>query len=585
MYRLKIVFWFIYYSMVLRVRPWRYFQLHAKYFNRKKWIFSKAEIESHIPDIWKLNSTYINNIDGIQKQIKQIEDNHSYPVFIKPEWGQNSHGISIVYSREELSDTLKSISKNSTPYVAQQASRYENEFEILYTRDPIKPNEIILQSIVESKNDTCDPHCVNGIHGTTSYHDILPKFTQDMKLILIEYIQKIWEFRVARIGLKAENIKSMIEWKFEIFEINIFIPFALHLLDKDISKKDKNIFIKKFAKDLVILTWKNKQTIKWSIFFKKLATHYTIKLQHNTYYMKLKKVLYAWIEETFMDGCSDYNSLEVRRLCRSKKQARDMFEKNNVPHAKGLVFINPYSAYKFVKQHGFPIVLKPNVWWYSRGSFFPIENFKDFWKAMFFVKLWWPSSVVEQYLLWKNYRIVTTKQAVDIAMERYPAFVVWDNAKTIWELIDDENNIREEMKLAPIIYKIKKSGKVASYIKKQGYCFESILPKWKKISLYYRVSLAPGGILETVEVETITQKNKELFIKILNDFWANIFGIDVIMEKGVEVDYDKQKTIFLEVNSRPYLEMHRKPRYGKPADLNPLHEKLSKLEITGKWTY
>ncbi len=78
--------------------------------------------------------------------------------------------------------------------------------------------------------------------------------------------------------------------------------------------------------------------------------------------------------------------------------------------------------------------------------------------------------------------------------------------------------------------------------------------------MYHRVSLAPGGVLETIDVDTITPKNKALFIKIIDLFEANIFGIDVIMEKGIDVDYDKQKTIFLEVNSRPYLKMHNFPR-------------------------
>lgn len=301
--------------------------------------------------------------------------------------------------------------------------------------------------------------------------------------------------------------------------------------------------------------------------------------------MKIKKIIYSWISKTFMDWCSDYNSLEVRKSCRSKKQARNMFKKHNIPHAEGLIFFNPYSAYKFVEKHGFPIVLKPNVWWFSRGSFFPIENYKDFWKAMFFVKLWWPTTVIEEYLLWKNYRVVATKWAVDIAMQRYPGFVIWDWNKSISTLIDEENIIRKNMDLLPIIHEIEKSWIIKKHIKKQWYKLDSILEKNKKIDLYHRVSLAPGWVLETIEINTITEKNKDIFIKIIDIFWANIFGIDVIMEKWVDVDFDKQKCIFLEVNSRPYLKMHTKPRFWKPSDLTVLDEKLSKIEIFWKWTF
>ena len=204
---------------------------------------------------------------------------------------------------------------------------------------------------------------------------------------------------------------------------------------------------------------------------------------------------------------------------------------------------------------------------------------------MFFVKLWWPTSVVEEYLLWKNYRVVATKWSVDIAMQRYPAFVIWNWKKTISELIDDENKVRVSMDLLPIIHEIEKSQKIKKHIKKQWLTFDSVLENNKKIELYHRVSLAPGGVLETVEISDITEKNKELFINIIDMFDANIFGIDVIMEKWIEVDFDKQKCIFLEVNSRAYLKMHSKPRYGKPADLAHLEEKLSKIEIIWRGTY
>ena len=301
--------------------------------------------------------------------------------------------------------------------------------------------------------------------------------------------------------------------------------------------------------------------------------------------MNIKKTIYKYIEEKYMNWCSDYNSLDVRKSCRSKEQARDIFRDNNIPHAEGMIFLNPYSAYKFAKQHWFPLVLKPNVWWFSRWSHFPIITWKEFWTAMFFVKLWWPTTVIEQYLLRKNYRVVTTKWSVDIAMERTPWFVIWNNTSTISELMSEENKRRDEMELSPIIYPLKESWAVKRYLKKHWYSFNSIPKEWEKIYMYHRVSLAPGWVLYTVDVDTITPKNKELFIKIVDLFWANIFWIDVIMEEWIHIDYDKQKTIFLEVNSRPYLKMHTVPRYWEKPDMTNLYTKLDNLEIKDRGTY
>ena len=65
----------------------------------------------------------------------------------------------------------------------------------------------------------------------------------------------------------------------------------------------------------------------------------------------IKKFIYQWIEKQFMDGCSHYNSLSVRKSCRSKQQARKIFNLLNIPHANGKVFFNPFKAldFEFVK--------------------------------------------------------------------------------------------------------------------------------------------------------------------------------------------------------------------------------------------
>lgn len=280
-----------------------------------------------------------------------------------------------------------------------------------------------------------------------------------------------------------------------------------------------------------------------------------------------------------MDWCSAYNPLPVRKASRSKKQARDMFEKLWVPHATGTTFFSPYTAYRFVKEHWFPVCIKPNVGGYSRGSYFPITTWKEFWYAALWVKIWWPNSIIEEYLLGKNYRVVVTKWEVNSAIERMPSFVIGDGEKTISTLIDEENKIRRDMELTPVIHEIEKKWVVKAHLKKHGKNFSSIPKKWEKVQLFHRVALAPGGVLETIDLKTISKKNTELFLKILDWFDANIFGIDVIMEKGIETDYDKQKTIFLELNSRPYLKMHHVPRYGKPHNLKPMYDKLNALNI------
>lgn len=280
-----------------------------------------------------------------------------------------------------------------------------------------------------------------------------------------------------------------------------------------------------------------------------------------------------------MDGCSNYNGLEVRKNSRSKSQARAHFEEFNVPHAKGDLFVNPWKAHQFAKQHGFPLCIKPNVSGYSRGSHFPIRNYKELWKAALLVKVWWPVSVVEQYLLGANYRVLATPNEIVSVIRRYPPFVDADGQHNIGDLIDIENGVREDMQLAPTIFPIQKSQAVIDYLAKQDLTLESVPPAGERIYVFNRVALAPGGVVETIDKDTIPQANKELFQRVVKDFNANLFGIDIIFEEGIEKDFQQQRCIFLELNSRPYIKMHLKPRYNDADDLQPFFDRMDAMNI------
>jgi D-alanine-D-alanine ligase-like ATP-grasp enzyme len=297
---------------------------------------------------------------------------------------------------------------------------------------------------------------------------------------------------------------------------------------------------------------------------------------------KLKSLIYAWISEKYMHGCSNYNSVEVRRGCRSKAQGRAIFANNNVPHARGLIFFWPWAAHAFAKTHGFPLVIKPNVSGYSRGSYFPINDLKSLYKAIFWAKLWWPTTVIEQFLKGSNYRVLSTNDGLISVIRRYSPFVIGNGKDTISKLIDDENIVRQEMKLHPTIYPLAKSDQVISHLKKQRLSLQSVPADGESIELFHRVALAPGGVVEIIEQSTIPEENKALFQNVVTMFGANVLGIDVIFEKGIETDYREQKCIFIEVNSRPYVKMHHHPRYGEVENLRPFMKKLDSLYIQDK---
>ncbi len=293
----------------------------------------------------------------------------------------------------------------------------------------------------------------------------------------------------------------------------------------------------------------------------------------------LKNIIYSWVDKQFLHGCSSYNSLATRKSCRSKEQARAVFSTHGVPHAEGTIFFSPLEAVRFVKRHGFPVVIKPNVSGFSRGSHFPIINYRQLWKAALSVKIWWPTSVIEQYLDGKNYRIAVVRDGIMSVIRRYPPFVDGDGQSTIGDLIDRENRVREEMNLFPIIHPILKNKQIGRYLQKKNLTFQSIPTEGERVILFNRISLAPGGVIEILDKEKMHIDNRELILKILPLFDANILGIDAIFEKGIETSYKEQDAIFLEVNSRPYLKMHDFPRFGRKENLESYYETLNRIQI------
>ena len=299
----------------------------------------------------------------------------------------------------------------------------------------------------------------------------------------------------------------------------------------------------------------------------------------------LKALVYSWVSQKYMAGCSNYNSLQVRKASRSKRQAREMFAKHDIPHAKGALFLNPWTAHKFVKEHGFPVCIKPNVSGFSRGSHFPINNYRQLWKASLLVKLWWPTSIIEQYLLGANYRVLATDKAMVSVIRRYPPFVDGDGQHSIGDLIDAENKVREFMGLFPTIYPIQKSPAVVDYLARQQKTLDTVPAVGERVYTFNRVALAPGGVVEIIDQSTIPVANRDLFLKIINAFDAKLFGIDVIFEEGIEKDFREQRCIFLEVNSRPYTRMHSVPRYGEREDLDNFYNEMDALVIADSDTF
>ncbi len=273
--RIYQVLAYILFCIWQRVAPWKYFQLNAPYFNEQRGIFSKLDTDLLIPEAWKLPQSL--DLGGYQPP--------QYPVFVKPEWGQNSFGIQRADNSQAL-NTIRSNRKDSTGnYLIQQAASGKREFEVFVIPSPQKSssqknNQPAVISVTETLNNSEDLYPINGIYNTaTSYKDLTPELTPKQIKQLWYHLSQIGNFRLSRVGLRANSIEAMIKGEFHIIEINLLYPMPLMLLSHNRTWREKNRFSLQAMWHLAAIS----KTIptshpKKSIFFTKLKSAHRLKL-------------------------------------------------------------------------------------------------------------------------------------------------------------------------------------------------------------------------------------------------------------------------------------------------------------------
>ncbi len=264
--RIMLLLRYLYACLRHRVVPWNFFQLNSNYFNEAKGIFSKLEMDKHIPDQWRLPQYYFDR--------EMVPE--SYPVFIKPEWGQNSIGIVRINSRSEYLAFNHPVGQKTMPYIVQQTASGRIEFEIYYLRSPESPDDFAVLSITQVVNTSGVQHPINSIYNpNTVYLEITSIFSAQELQDIWNYLKAIGNFRMARVCLKADSKEDLLQGIFQIVEINLFLPMPLVLLAKNVREENKQQLIEVIMMICarLVKTIPRSETGK-SIFFRKMRAHY-----------------------------------------------------------------------------------------------------------------------------------------------------------------------------------------------------------------------------------------------------------------------------------------------------------------------
>lgn len=242
MLRVRLVFWYMLWCVRIGARPWRYFQLNAPWFNSNKQLFSKLDTDALIPDEWRLHQEPLNTRSAPK----------TWPVFLKPEWGQNACGIMVAMDQSDFDNARRDILSGRIPYLFQEAAKGKREFEIFYIRRNSSGPDAGVLSVTETLNSNTWP--VNSILNPDTRHKALGELAPDRKQKLWKQMRKLPAFRIARVGLRADSLDAVLAGQFQIIEINLFVPMPLCLLDDNIPLKERRQFIHSSMLELARLT-------------------------------------------------------------------------------------------------------------------------------------------------------------------------------------------------------------------------------------------------------------------------------------------------------------------------------------------
>jgi hypothetical protein len=195
-----------------------------------------------IPPKWRLQQCPL--VDGYLPP--------EFPVFIKPEWGENGQGVVRADSREQYQQVVNSLANADRQYIVQQAAPGTREFEV-YTVYEHADKPLVI-TVTEAVNGS-HLYPVNSIkNGLTRYLDITGQFSADQLDKLAAFKREIGKFGHSRVCLRAHSIADLLAGHFHVVELNLFTPMPINLMDARYSLGRQLRFIGRVAHALALAT-------------------------------------------------------------------------------------------------------------------------------------------------------------------------------------------------------------------------------------------------------------------------------------------------------------------------------------------
>jgi len=177
------------------------------------------------------------------------------------------------------------------------------------------------------------------------------------------------------------------------------------------------------------------------------------------------------------------------------------------------------------------------------------------------------SMIIQEQISGDEIRVLVVKWDILVAINRIPAFVIWNWKNTIEELISIENSsnkLRWKWYEKPLS-NIEIDDELMSFIEKKWLNLWTIPKNKEKVSLRWNSNLWTGWIPINV-TDKISDDIKKISIKTAEVLWLEICWVD-ILTSDITKSLSETWWIVLEANATPWIWWHKELLWVNPAKI------------------
>ncbi len=243
-----------------------------------------------------------------------------------------------------------------------------------------------------------------------------------------------------------------------------------------------------------------------------------------------------------------------------KALLKERLQSGGVHVSKGKSFSKLKEAEEYFHTAEKPIIIKPRLGSRGRHTTTKVTDIDDFKRAFRIAKQLGNYVVVEEHLIGSVYRATVIDGELAGVLAGDPPRITGDGVHTILELIGIKNKHKHER-----MGDVHISAQLVTFLKRQGYTLETVLPDAVLIDLSEKIGLSYGGKSREVTPDVHPKLRTELeqAARIVND---PLLGFDFITT-DVSADPGTVRWGIIECNTVPFINLHHDPLEGEPVNV------------------